>query len=85
MTRLTVDAATKEKLTSCGQLTEVCDESGQTIGYFHPITSSRREMPITDEMRKWASEQFSDEEIEQSLAEPGGCTTEELIAKLRQL
>lgn len=84
MTRLTVDASTKEKLTSSGQLTEVCDESGRTIGYFHPISAHIGEQPITNEMRKWADE-ISDEEIEQALNEPGGCTTEELIQQLKQL
>ncbi len=84
MTRLTVDLATQEKLVSSGQLTELCDESGRTIGYFHPVRPHGGEEPITDGMRKWANEQFIDEEIEAALQEPGGCTTEELIKKLRQ-
>ena len=84
MTKLTVDASTSEQLTSLDQLTEVCDESGRTIGYFHPIKAPSAETPITDEVRKWAN-RISNEEIEQSLSEPGGCTTEELIQELKQL
>lgn len=84
MTRLTVNSSLREKLTSSGQLTELCDESGRTIGYFHPVRPHGGEESITDEMRKWA-DGISDEEIEQALNEPGGCTTEELIQQLKQL
>jgi hypothetical protein len=85
MTRLTVDSSMKEKLTSSGLLTEVCDESGQTIGYFHPVRSQGGEEPITEEIRKWADEVISGDEIDEALNEPGGCTTEELIQELKQL
>jgi hypothetical protein len=37
MTKVTVDAATKERLHAPGEVLEVCDEAGRTLGFFHPI------------------------------------------------
>jgi hypothetical protein len=41
MTRLTVDAATRARLHNLQDLSEVSDESGPVLGYFHPILPPR--------------------------------------------
>ncbi len=38
MTRVFVDAATRSRLHDLDGVLEVCDESGRTLGYFHPAT-----------------------------------------------
>jgi hypothetical protein len=40
MTRLIVDATTLARLRNLHDVSEVCDESGQVLGYFHPILPS---------------------------------------------
>lgn len=39
MTRITVDSDTQSKLDGLNDLLEICDESGRTLGYFHPASS----------------------------------------------
>ena len=58
MTRLVVDAATSDKLRQVGEMVELCDEAGQTLGYFHQTPPGGWRSP------------FSDEEIRQRLKEP---------------
>lgn len=43
MAKLTVDAETRGRLRNLGELLEICDESGRTLGYFHPVTDASQE------------------------------------------
>ncbi len=78
MTRLTIDPVFQQQLLASHDKVALCDESGRTIGYFMPVVSD-------DEVLRWARHEISDEEIEEALQQPGGCTTEELVERLRQL
>jgi hypothetical protein len=37
MTKITVDIAIREKLHNLDTFLELCDDSGKTLGFFHPI------------------------------------------------
>ena len=62
MTRMIVDAATSDRLRQADDVVELCDEAGQTLGFFHQASS----VPPPG---GWHSP-FSDEEIRQRLQEP---------------
>ena len=54
MTKLVVDAAFLAKLGDLQGSVEFCDESGRTLGYFHPTVQggpggAKVESPFTDE------------------------------------
>jgi len=54
MRRLTITAATLDTLNNLDDFLEVCDESGNTLGYFHPLAqpndgSRTVRSPFTDE------------------------------------
>jgi hypothetical protein len=55
MSRITVDAATRARLHNLDEFLVFCDESGRTLGYFHPgippdsATTSKIKSPIPDE------------------------------------
>ncbi len=55
MTRLMVDEQTLAKLHHLQELLELCDQSGRTLGYFHPFAGSEHgglhnaRSPFTDE------------------------------------
>jgi hypothetical protein len=68
--RLTLDD-TKNKV-------EVCDEAGQTVGYFLPAESYRR--LVYD----WAKAQVTEAELDAARREPGGSPLAEFLAELEQ-
>ena len=53
MTKITADAGLLARLDNLNDLVELCDASGRTLGYFHPIISSKKSgstvSPISDE------------------------------------
>lgn len=61
MTKLTVDRELKAKLANFEDLIELCDESGQVVGFFHPVAangvSSQTKSPISDEEIEAARQQ----------------------------
>ena len=73
MTKVTVDAATRAKLNDLHELLEVCDESGRTLGYFHPVVSF-------DSLK--ALSPFSDEEIEKLRQQRTGRPLSEILKDL---
>jgi hypothetical protein len=56
MTRIMLDATTMAQLYNLNEVLEVCDESGQTRGFFHPIGGQTARSPFTreqlEELRK---------------------------------
>jgi hypothetical protein len=58
MTKLILDAATLTKLHNLDALLELCDETGKTLGYFHPTvarngtTTTFRSPFSDDELRR---------------------------------
>jgi hypothetical protein len=73
MTKVIVDAATRANLHNLDTLLEVCDESGHTLGYFHP-------QPATAGIRS----PFSDEEIERRRQQRTGKPLAETLERLRE-
>ncbi len=67
------------QLTASDDLLEICDESGQTIGYFVPAASR------DPSWRQWAESAISVEELDRRRAEPGGRTTAEVLRRLESL
>ncbi len=52
MTRVTLDASTLAKLHNLAEFAEFCDESGKTLGYFHPLgqtAKAKLQSPLSDE------------------------------------
>jgi len=76
MNKVMVDPLVRSRLQNLQSRLELCDESGETLGYFVP-TSERDRL-----LYAWARDQFTDEEIESARNEPGGVTITEILADL---
>jgi hypothetical protein len=66
MTRLVIDAQTWASLEEEDGLLELCDQSGQTLGYFQPVVRSG----VIKDGRVCSP--YSDEELEQRFRQGGG-------------
>jgi hypothetical protein len=75
MTRLTVDAAFLARLDKLDSVVEVCDESGRTIGYFHPVSHSSEAAVRSP---------YSDEEIQRRQQQRTGRPLSEIMADLEK-
>ena len=75
MTKVTLDAATLAKLKDLNELLEVCDESGRTLGYFHPVVPSESLKAMSP---------FSDEEIEEFRQQRTGRPLSEILSDLNK-
>ncbi len=78
MTRVTIDAATRSKLKGLAGLLELCDESGRTIGYFHPTVHA-----MGGEKSKFYSP-HTDEEIEELRKQRGGRPLADILRDLEE-
>lgn len=78
MTKVFIDEATKERLHNLDDILEVCDESGQTLGYFHPTKGSQ-----TKGLRLHSP--CSREELERRRQQTGGRSLAEIMKDLEQL
>jgi len=76
MTRITMDQPLKDKLGGLSQRIEICDENGNVVGHFLPEKVYKR--MICDML----GADVSREELERRLAEPGGSTLDEILARL---
>ncbi|HEV2971500.1 MAG TPA: hypothetical protein VGY55_16105 [Pirellulales bacterium] len=77
MTRVIVSAAIQAQLHNLDDVLEVCDESGRTLGFFHPAMQADRS---TGE--KIASP-YSDREIEEFRKQRTGRPLSEILKDLR--
>lgn len=76
MTKVITDAVLRARLHDLRELLEVCDESGRTLGYFHPV-----EAPPDQPCRRVQSP-FTEQELERRRQESGGFTLQEILQKL---
>jgi hypothetical protein len=76
--KVTVDQDLRSKLNGLHEQIELCDEAGQTIGYFLPDGVYKY---LVYEILKL---KYPLEELERREKEPGGRTTAEVLATLRQ-
>ena len=77
MTKVTLDAATLAKIPN-GDLSEIIDEAGQTIGFFHPL-----QMPNALSAGRFKSP-FTDEEIERRRQQRTGCSLADILERLEK-
>jgi hypothetical protein len=78
MTKVVVDASFGAKVMGLTGAVELCDESGQTIGYFQPVASG------TQSPSPRAKSPFSEEEIERRRKEKGGRALQDILADLNR-
>jgi hypothetical protein len=78
MVRIVVKPEVIEQLHQLDCELELCDDAGQTLGYF---------VPADDDLEaayEWARTAVSAEELAQARAEPGGRTLQEIMRDLPQ-
>jgi hypothetical protein len=75
MTKLTIDAGTLAKLHNLDAPLEVCDESGKTLGYFHPAIPANGADSA-------ARSPFSDEELQRRRQQRTGSPLAEVLERL---
>jgi len=79
MTRIVADLDLKTRLRDFSVALEICDESGRTVGFFHPGA-------VHDpSVYEWAKGEFTDEELERSRRDPVSYTTAEVLEHLGNL
>ncbi|HTQ41084.1 MAG TPA: hypothetical protein VMJ32_19015 [Pirellulales bacterium] len=76
MDKLTVDPTTVAKLADLHFAVELCDASGQVLGWFQPA--------MTPEKYADLDVPFTDEELEAADNEEGGRTLKEILADLER-
>ncbi len=76
MTRIMVDAETQAKLHAPDGLLEVCDGSGQPLGYFVPVEKNGSQTA--------ARSPFSDEELEKRRQQRVGKPLSEILKRLEE-
>jgi hypothetical protein len=78
MTKVELDAATRAKLHDLSEVVEVCDESGRTLGYFHPI------VPSNQAVETEVQPPLSEEELLRRQQQPGGRPLKDILDDLRR-
>jgi len=78
MTKLVVDAAFRTKLGNLEGLIEFCDQSGRTLGYFHPM------VPSSGSEGAKVQSPFSEEEIQRRRQQRAGRPLREILDDLGQ-
>jgi hypothetical protein len=77
MDKLILDPTIASIMRSATSEVELCDASGQTLGYFVPAAERERALYA------WAAAQFTDEELERARREPDGLPLAEILKNLR--
>ncbi|MCG8587600.1 MAG: hypothetical protein MI757_23070 [Pirellulales bacterium] len=70
MAKMIVDATTRAKYFAVSSCTEICDESGTTIGYFTPAGDDRASPAVSSEeldRRESERQTFSTSEVKEYL------------------
>ena len=76
MTRIIVDSDTQARLDGLNELLEICDESGRTLGYFHP--AGRASEDGTEQIKS----PLSREELERRRQERTGRPLSDILKNL---
>jgi hypothetical protein len=74
MTKLTLPGEIGRQLTAAGQCIELCNEGGQTIGFFTPVAAEQPRGP-----------KVGDDELARREREEATYSTDEVLAHLRTL
>jgi len=78
MTKLNIDSDLMARLGGLGDVVEFCDESGKTLGYFHPLID-----PAAAEA-KGLECPFSREELERRRGKRTGRPLKDILKDLRE-
>jgi hypothetical protein len=78
--RVALDATLRAQLLQFRGQVELCDETGQTVGFFVPARQSDQCAAYA-----WLRTQVSDDELEKARQEPGGISTADLLQRLERL
>ena len=78
MTKVIVDAQLKSRLKGLSHLIELCDESGQTLGFFHPLSPPRNTPCDAD------GSPYTREELEEFRKDKSGRPLEDILHDLEQ-
>ena len=78
MTKFVVDAAFEAKLASLREPVEFCDQSGRTLGFFHPAGGS------SEPGRPTVQSPFTDDEIQRRRQQRSGRPLGEILDDLYQ-
>jgi hypothetical protein len=76
MTKVTVDNTTLEKLHNLGTALELCDASGKTLGFFHPVDDAG--VRVSQSGRS----PYSIEELQERRKQRTGDTLDKVLARL---
>lgn len=77
MNRVFLDQSLRSRLNNLESSLELCDESGAVVAIVIPAEE------VHESLYAWARREFTDEEIELARQEPGGFSTEEILAELK--
>jgi hypothetical protein len=77
VTKLIVDTVMQAKLSNLNGVLEVCDEAGQTLGYFHPLP--KQDSGAGDKIRS----PFSEEELERRRQQRTGRSLRKILEGLK--
>ena len=78
MTKLIVDAGLRARLNGLNDLLELCDESGHTLGYFHPTVEAAGTQSAD------VRSPFTEEEVERRRQKRAGRPLSEILEKLNE-
>ncbi len=78
MTKILVDESLRKKLSRVDELAELCDKSGQTLGFFYPAEPKETKLP------PGLKSPISEKELDRRRKEPGGHTLGEIWAELEK-
>jgi hypothetical protein len=76
MQKLVIESQLLSLLGQVDRRLELCDPTGQTIGYFVPAVLHGPEMYL------WAKAQIADDELDRRKHEPDGRSTTEILERL---
>lgn len=79
MTKFVVDAAFQAKLDNLQEPVEFCDQSGRTLGFFHPMIGS------SDSGGATVQSPFTDEEIQRRRQPRSGRPLGEILDRLQRI
>jgi len=77
MTRVTVGSAIREKLHNLDTLLELCDASGKTLGFFHPVVAAEARVSRT------GRSPYSHEELQELRKQRTGDTLENVLRRIQ--
>jgi hypothetical protein len=78
MERVVVEPQMRAQLQDGKRSLELCDDTGQTMGFFLPAAE------FLHWQYEWARRNYSSDELDRREQESGGRTTAEVLARLKQ-